>query len=140
MKKCASNFSPSEGVALCCSSVHQSERGTQIKNRRPVSLARNHCLRPELLKNSQHFFFSSFSYTTTQSHIMNSSNPILPPDTFPQPTADDLHSTLVHPSDSQPLLNSTAEQTDLLSFEETFPLGYPNSDDQARVPQQDLLR
>ena len=122
----ASNFSPREGVGLCCSSVDQSETGMQINNRRPVSLALNHYLRPELLKNSQNSLFSSFSYTTTHSHIMNSSNPILPPDTFPQPTADDLHSTLVHPPDSQPLLNSTAEQTDLLSFVENFPLSSPN--------------
>ena len=77
----ASNFSPSEGVALCCSSVDQSETGMQTNIRRPVSLAPNHCLRPELLKNSHNSFFSSFSYTTTHSHIMNSSNPILPPDT-----------------------------------------------------------
>ena len=56
---------------------------------------------------------------------MNSSNPTLPPDTSPQPTADDLHSTLVHPPDSQTLLNSTAEQTDLL-FVENFPLSSPN--------------
>ena len=56
---------------------------------------------------------------------MNSSNPILPPDTFPQPTADDLHSTLVQPPDSQTLLNSTAEQTDLLSFVENFLLSSP---------------
>ena len=126
MQICASSFSPRENVALCCSRVDQSETGMQINNRRPVSLALNYCLRPELLKDSHNSLFSSFSYITTHSHIMNSSNPILPPDTFPEPTADDLHSTLVHPPDSQPLLNSTAEQTDLLSFVENFPLSSPN--------------
>ena len=93
-----------------------------IKNRRPVSLALNHCLRPDLHKNSHNSLFSSFSFITTHCHIMNSSNPILPPDTFPQPTALALYSTLVHPPDSHALLNSTAEQTDLLSFVENFPL------------------
>ena len=122
----ASSFSPREGVILCCSSVDQSATGMQINNRRPLSLALNHCLRAELLKDSHNSLFSSFSYITTHSHIMNSSNPILPPDTFPQPTAYDLHSTLVHPPDSQPLLNSTAEQTDLLSFVENFLLSSPN--------------
>ena len=55
-----SSISPREGVALCSSSVDQSETGMQIKSRRPVSLALNHCLRPELLKTvvtlSSHLF------------------------------------------------------------------------------------
>ena len=123
----ALSFSPREGVELCCLSADQSETGMLINNRRPVSLALNHCLLPELLKDSHNSFFSSFSYSTTQTHnlIMNSSRLIVPPDTSPQPTADDSHYQLVHP-DSQPLLNSAAEQTDLLSFVENFPLSSPN--------------
>ena len=57
---------------------------------------------------------------------MNSSHLIVPPVTSPQPTADDSHSQLVHPPDSQQLVNSAAEQTDLLSFVENFPLSSPN--------------
>ena len=124
----ASSFSPKEGVEICCSSADQSETGMQINNRRPVSLALNHCLRPESIKDSHNSFFSSFPYSTNQPQnlIMNSSHLIVPPVTSPQPTADDSYSQLVHPPDSQPLLNSAAERTDLLSFVENFPLSSPN--------------
>ena len=57
---------------------------------------------------------------------MNSSHLIVLPVTSPQPTPDDSNSQLVHPPDSQQLLNSAAEQTDLLSFVENFPLSSPN--------------
>ena len=123
----ALSFSPREGVELCCSSADQSKTDMQINNRRPVSLALNSCVRPESIKDNNSFF-SSFPYSTnqTQNLIMNSSHPIVPLDTSPQPTADDSHSQLVHPPDSQPLLNSAAEQTDLLSIVEKFPLSSPN--------------
>ena len=54
------SFSPIEGVELCCSRADQSETGMQINNPRPVSLALNHCLRPESIKDSHNSFFSSF--------------------------------------------------------------------------------
>ena len=84
----AFSLSPKEGVELCCLSADQSETSMLINNRRPVSLALNHCLRPELLKDSRISFFSSLSYSFKLSHNfnMNSSQHTVPPDTSPQPT------------------------------------------------------
>ena len=124
----AFSLSPKEGVELCCSSADQSETSMLIINRRPVSLALNHCLRPELLKDSRNSFFSPLSYSFKLSHNfnMNSSQHTVPPDTSPQPTVNETLSHQTHPPDSQPLLNSTAEPADLVSFVENFPLSSPN--------------
>ena len=48
----ACGLSPSEGVQSCCYEIDQSETGILINNRKPNSLDWNHCLRPELLKDS----------------------------------------------------------------------------------------
>ena len=57
---------------------------------------------------------------------MNLPEPNLPPNITQILTKNDLNSTLTHPIDSQTILNSTAEQTGLLTFVENFPLGSPN--------------
>ena len=57
---------------------------------------------------------------------MNLPDPNLPPDTTQILTENDLNSTLTHPIDSQTILNSTAEQTDLYTFVENLPLNSPN--------------
>ena len=51
---------------------------------------------------------------------------ILSPDTRERPTTHDPDSTLVHRLESQTILNSTVEQSDLLTFVENFPLNSPN--------------
>ena len=76
-----SSISPRDGVELCSATVDQSETGIQIKNRRPVSLALNLCLRPELLENSHNSLFSSFSFVKSHCQSIDSSDPILPPAT-----------------------------------------------------------
>ena len=51
-----------------------------------------------------------------------------PPDTTqttPGPTTFDLNATITQP-DPQTILNSTAEQADLLTFVESFPINSPN--------------
>ena len=99
----------------------------QIKKRRPVSLTKNHCLRPESIQNSQTSFLS-LSHLLQSYHHQNMTlpDPYLPPNTNQLLTANDLKSTLVHPIDSQTILNSTMEQTDLLTFVDKFPLNSPN--------------
>ena len=49
-----------------------------------------------------------------------------PPDTDHKLAGNDPNSTLTHSIDSQTILNSLAEQTDLLTFVEKFPLSSPN--------------
>ena len=116
-----SSFSPIQGVELCSKYVSQSETGMQTKNRIPVSLTRDHCLRPESIQNS-HTSFLSTSYLLQYCHQnMNIPDPNLPPDTSQSLTANDLNSTLIHPIESQTILNSTTEQTALLTFVENFP-------------------
>ena len=121
-----SSFSPIEGVELCSKRVNQSEMGMQIRNRRPVSLTIDRCLRPESIQNSQTFFLSTSHLFQSHHQSMNLPDPILPPDTNQLLTANHLNSPSVHPIDSQTILNSTAEQTDLLTFVENFPLNSPS--------------
>ena len=92
----------------------------QIDNRRPVYVPKIHCLRPQSLRNSHLTQPSSIAYlnSAVNSTVMNQ-----PPGT--NQTTFDLNSTLT-PQDSQDLLNSTAEQADLLTFVESFPLNFPN--------------
>ena len=132
MQICAFSLSPSEGVELCCSKVNQSETGMLINNCRPASLALNHCLRPELLKDSRNSLFSSLfhsskSHSLNSSHYfnMNPSHSTVLSDTAPQHTGDVSTSQQAHPTDLQPPHNSTAEQADLLSFVENFTLSSP---------------
>ena len=137
MQISALSFSPREGAELCCSSADQSETGMQIKNRRPVSLSLNHCLRPESIKNSQNSFFSSFPYSTNQTHnlIMNSFHPIVPLDTSPQPTADDSHSQLVHPLTHNHYSTRRRNRQTSSHLWKTFLCVPRTSDDRVRVPQ-----
>ena len=125
MQKSPSNFSPIEGVGLCSEDVSQSKTSMLIKNRRPVSLTQNYCLRPEPLRNSQFFMLfkmnNSSNLSNLNSLIMNQ-----PPDTDHKLTGNDPNSNLTHSIDSQTILNSTAEQTDLLTFVENFSLNSPN--------------
>ena len=132
MQICAFSLSPSEGVELCCSKINQSETGMLINNCRPASLALNHCLRPELLKDSRNSLFSSLfhsskSHSLNSSHYfnMNPSHSTVLSDTAPQHTGDVSTSQQAHPTDLQPPHNSTAEQADLLSFVENFTLSSP---------------
>ena len=92
----------------------------QIDNRRPVYVPKIHCLRPQSLRNSHLTQPSSIAYlnSAVNSTVMNQ-----PPGT--NQTTFDLNSTLTQ-HDSQDLLNSTAEQADLLTFVESFPLNFPN--------------
>ena len=57
---------------------------------------------------------------------MKFSQHTVPPDTSPQPTVNEVLSHQTHPPDLQPLLNSTAEPLDVLSFVENFPSSSPN--------------
>ena len=121
-----SSFSPREGVELCSESKNQSKTGMLIKKRRPVSLAIDHCLRPELLENSQLSFLSSSQFLRTHNQSIDLPDKILLPDTSERLTTHDPDSTLFRPLDSQTILNSTAEQNDLLTFVENFSLNSPN--------------
>ena len=121
-----SSFSPKEGIELCSESINQSETGMLIKNRRPVCFAIDHCLRPELLQISQLSFLSSSKFLRSHNQSMDLPDNILSPDTRERSTTHDPDSTLVHPLDSQTILNSTAEQNDLLTFRENFSLNSPN--------------
>ena len=128
MQICPSNFSPIEGVELCSKNFGQSETCMLIENRRRVSLTQNHCLRPESFRKSHTSMLSKITFSFSP-HIlksyhqdMNLLDPNLPADTTQKLTENDLNSTLTHPIDSQTILNSTAEQTDLLTFVENFPL------------------
>ena len=101
---------PNEGVGLCSQEINQSKTGIQIDNRRPVYVSKINCLRPESLRNSHQTQPSSIA--NLNSTVMNQ-----PPGT--NQTTTDLNSTLTQ-LDSQTLLNSTAEQADLLTFVEKF--------------------
>ena len=103
-----------EGVDLCSHGFNQSATGMQIDYCKPDDVSNNHCLRPESLANSQ-FLSSSlskkfFNMTTPQNDtpINTDSNP-----TSTQP-------------DSMTILHSTAEQADLQTFVESFPINSPN--------------
>ena len=109
-------YLPKEGVGLCSHEINQSEVGMQIDYCRPVGVSKIHCLRPESLRNSHLISFPSFA-----NHIFFVMNQ--PPGT--NQTTTDLNSTLTQP-DSQTILNSTAEQANLLTFVESFLLSSPN--------------
>ena len=96
-----------------------------IKNCRPVSLTQYHFLRPEPLRNSQSFMLSKINNSSNLSNL-NSLIMNQPPDTDHKLTGNDPNSNLTHSIDSQTVLNSTAEQTDLITFVENFPLISPN--------------
>ena len=110
------NSLPKTGVGLCSHEVNQSETGMQIDNRRPVCVSKIHCLRLESIRNNHLIPFSSFA--NLKSIVMNQ-----PPGN--NQTTTDLNSTLTQ-LDSQILLNSTAEQADLLTFVVSFPFNSPN--------------
>ena len=110
------NSLPKEGVGLCSKDINQSEAGMQIDKRRPVYVSEVHCLRPESLRNSHQFQLSTIAHPNSK--VMN-----LPPGT--NQTYTYLNSTLTH-LDFETLLNSTAEQANLLTFVETFPLNSTN--------------
>ena len=105
-----------EGVGLCSHGINQSEIGMQIDYRRPVIVFKIHCLGPESLRNSPLISFPSFA-----NHNFFVINQL--PGTNQNTT--DLNSTLTQP-DSQTRINSTAEQADLLTFVESFPISSPN--------------
>ena len=118
------NFSSIEGVELCSESVCQSKTSMLIKNLKPDIFTQDYCLRPESSRNSHSFMLSKINnnfYSTLSnlnSFIINQ-----PPDTENGLTGNDPNSTLTNVSiDSHTILNSTAEQTDLLTFVENFPL------------------
>ena len=77
----------------------------QIKNRRYQSPSRFHCLIPEIVRNSQ---------------LMLNLNNTEQPDI----EMNDLNTNVS--KNSNTILNSTADQTDLLTFVKTFPINSPN--------------
>ena len=129
----AYGLSPSEGVESCCFRVDQSETGMLINNRKPNSLALNHCLRPELLKDSCNSSFSSLFHSTKSlslhssiNYNMNPSNPTALPHSALQHTNDKPPTQPAHLTESHPSHSSMEEQAELLSFVENFALSSPN--------------
>ena len=129
----AYGLSPSEGVESCCFRVDQSETGMLINNRKPNSLALNHCLRPELLKDSCNSSFSSLFHSTKSlslhssiNYNMNPSNPTALPHSALQHTNDKPPTQPAHLTESHPSHSSMEEQAELLSFVENFTLSSPN--------------
>ena len=110
-----------EGVDLCSHEVNQSETGMQTDYCRPVGVSKIHCLRPESLQNSH---LNSSSLFLTQ-NFFNMTQPLDTTQTTPGPTTFDLNATITQPDPSM-ILNSTAEQADLLTFVESFPISSPN--------------
>ena len=89
------------------------------QNRSPEFLTQNHCLRPESMRNSQKSMISD----------QKSNLPNLYPYVMNQPpnTENDPNNTITNVSiNSNTILNSTAEQTDLLTFVENFSLNSLN--------------
>ena len=96
-----------EGVKLCAENINKSHFSMQFKNRQYQSTLRNHCLRPEIVQNS-HLSNLRMKNTDPNNIKMN-----------------DMNTTIVS-INSNTILNSTAEQTDIQSFVETFLINSPN--------------
>ena len=115
------HYLPKEGVNICSHEFNQSETGMQIDYRRPVGVPKIHCLRPESLQNSQ--LISSLLFLNQS--FFKITQPPGAKQTTTGPTTIDLNATITQP-DPQTILNSTAEQADLLTFVESFPISSPN--------------
>ena len=129
----AYGLSPSEGVESCCFRIDQSETGMLINNRKPNSLDWNHCLRPELLKDSCNYSFSSFSnsnkslsFHSSINYNMNPSNPTALPHSALQHTNDKPSTQPANLTKSHPSHSSMEDQAELLSFVENVTLSSPN--------------
>ena len=103
-----------EGVGFCSHEFNQSGTGMQIDCYKPDDISKNHCLRPESLANSQ-FISSSFSQKLSNMTKPQNDNP----------TTTDSNATITQPN-SMTILHSTAEQVDLQTFVESFPVSSPN--------------
>ena len=103
-----------EGVDLCDHEFNQSGTGMLFDCCKPDDVSKNHCLRPESLANIQFiptiFLNNPINLTTPQNKNQ---------------TPTDSNTTITQP-DPMTILQSTAEQAELQTFVETFPVSSPN--------------
>ena len=114
MQMDCSRYLSKEGVGLCSHEFNQSGIGMQIGCCKPDDVSKNHCLRPDFLANS---LFISSSLSKKFSNMTTPQND--------KPTTTDSNVTTTQP-DLMTLLHSTAEQADLQTFVESFPVNSPN--------------
>ena len=106
---------------LCSERVNQFNTSMLIQNLSLKILTQNYCFRPETMRNSHY----PYSMLSNQKPTLLNLYPyvmVQPPHTENDPNNIITKVTI----NSNTILNSTAEQTDLLTFVENFPLNSPN--------------
>ena len=106
---------------LCSERVNQLNTSMLIQNLSLEILTQNYCFRSETMRSSHY----PYSMLSNQKPTLLNLYPyvmVQPPDTENDPNNIITKVTI----NSITILNSTAEQTDLLTFVENFPLNSPN--------------